>query len=252
MAVSFNVNKVYNLYTQIGGTTKFPESLNKVLKYMQNDGNLNNEKEAAYLLATAKSESDYSLQRYEADYLCGPKGVPYEGQPCQAALDYYRSNQGGKSNYYNKGVDSTGVPYFCRGLIQLTNPYNYYNYGRMIGVNLYDDGDKALIPKNSYKIASTYLKRKTFKYVNIGDLTRARKSVNGGTKGVSRTNDSYNRWLEVFQNPESNFKIKSNVNKVMLIGGISLGLVALFGVGFIIYTSLGKEKQKKLLYLKTN
>ena len=152
---------------------------------------------------------------------------------------------------YNKGVDSTGVPYFGRGLIQLTNPYNYYNYGRMIGVDLYDDGDKALIPKNSYKIASTYLKRKTFKYVNSGDLTRARKSVNGGTKGVSRTNDSYNRWLEVFKNPEANFKIKSNVNKAMLIGGISLGVIALFGLGFIIYTSLGKEKQKKLLYLKT-
>ena len=54
MAVSFNVNKAFTLYQQSGGTTNFPDSLKKVLKYMQNDGNLNNEKEAAYLLATAK------------------------------------------------------------------------------------------------------------------------------------------------------------------------------------------------------
>ena len=252
MAVSFNVDKAYKMYMESGGTTIFQDSLKRVLKYMQNDVNLNNEKEAAYLLATAKSESDYSLQRYEADYLCGPKGVPYEGQPCQAALDYYRSNQGGKSNYYNKGVDSTGVPYFGRGLIQLTNSYNYQRYGDMIGVDLLDEGDKALVPKNSYKIASAYLNRKTFKYVNSGDLRQARKSVNGGTKGVDRTNASYYRWLSVLENPSANFKSKSNIKKGLLIAGISLGVVALFGLGYIIYLSLGNNKPKKLLYLKTN
>jgi len=233
------------MYGDSGGSTKFPDSLNQVLKFMQKDPKLNNAKEAAYLLATAKSESDYSLQRWEADYLCGPKGVPYEGQPCQAALDYYRSNRGGKSNYYSKGVDSTGVPYFGRGLIQLTNPYNYYNYGMMIGVDLYGDGDKALIPENSYKIASTYLDRKTYKYVNADDLTRARKSVNGGTKGVQRTNDSYYRWLNVFQDPSVKFKVKTSPTtskKGPLIIGVSLALVALGGIGYIIYLSLGKNK----------
>ena len=226
MSVSFNVNKAYEMYGQSGGTTNFPDSLKKVLKYMQNDANINNKKEAAYLLATAKSESDYSLQRWEADYLCGPKGVPYKHQPCQEALDYYRSNEGGKSNYYNKGVDSTGVPYFGRGLIQLT--------------------------KNSYKIASAFLRRKTFKYVNSGELTQARKSVNGGTKGTDRTNASYYRWLSVLENPSTNFKVKSNIKKGLLIAGISLGVVALFGLGYIIYLSLGNNKPKKLLYLKTN
>tara|TARA_R110000824_G_scaffold40986_6_gene122378 strand:+ start:1724 stop:2482 length:759 start_codon:yes stop_codon:yes gene_type:complete len=252
MSVSFNVNKAYEMYGQSGGTTNFPDSLKKVLKYMQNDANINNKKEAAYLLATAKSESDYSLQRWEADYLCGPKGVPYKHQPCQEALDYYRSNEGGKSNYYNKGVDSTGVPYFGRGLIQLTNSYNYQRYGDMIGVDLVDEGDKALIPKNSYKIASAFLRRKTFKYVNSGELTQARKSVNGGTKGTDRTNASYYRWLSVLENPSTNFKVKSNIKKGLLIAGISLGVVALFGLGYIIYLSLGNNKPKKLLYLKTN
>ena len=245
MSVSFNINKAYKMYGDSGGSTKFPDSLKQVLNFMQKDRKLNNAKEAAYLLATAKSESDYSLQRWEADYLCGPKGVPYVGQPCQRALDYYRSNQGGKSNYYAKGVDSTGVPYFGRGLIQLTNPGNYFSYGQEIGVDLYGDGDKALIPENSYKIASTYLDKRTFKYVNAGDLTRARKSVNGGTKGVQRTNDSYYRWLNVFQNPSIKFKVKASTTKPKkgaFIMGISLAIIALGGMGYVIYLSLGDKK----------
>ena len=162
-------------------------------------------KEVAYFLATAKVESDYSLQRWEADYLCGAKGVPYQVQPCQKALNYYRSSDG-KANYYSKGVDSTGVPYFGRGLIQLTHKYNYDKYGKKIGVNLVDDGDKALEPQNSYKIASEYLDSKTFKYVNRDNLTQARKSVNGGTKGVSDTNREYQMWLNILSNPQVQFE----------------------------------------------
>ena len=115
----------------------------------------------------------------------------------------------------------------------------------MIGVDLYGDGDKALIPENSYKIASTYLDRKTYKYVNADDLTRARKSVNGGTKGVQRTNDSYYRWLNVFQDPSVKFKVKSSPTtskKRPLIIGVSLAIVALGGIGYIIYLSLGNNK----------
>ena len=123
MPVKFNVNKAIELFNQMGGNTKFDKSLRQVLNFMQNDDNLNNMKEVAYFLATAKVESDYSLQRWEADYLCGAKGVPYQVQPCQKALNYYRSSDG-KANYYSKGVDSTGVPYFGRGLIQLTHKYN--------------------------------------------------------------------------------------------------------------------------------
>lgn len=228
MPVRFNINKAYALYKQAGGTTNFESSLKQVLRFMQNDVNINNEKEAAYFLATAKSESDYSLQRWEADYLCGEKGVPYVGQPCQRALNYYRSSDG-KANYYNKGVDSTGTPYFGRGLIQLTNKYNYKKYGDIIGVDLVDEADKAMIPKNSYKIASTFLDRKTFKHVNKGDLTQARISVNGGTKGVARTNGAYYRWLSIFQNPEVNFKYFFWTKKrriyfgIMVIAGLSVG-----------------------------
>tara|TARA_R110000824_G_scaffold352241_1_gene539298 strand:- start:300 stop:1025 length:726 start_codon:yes stop_codon:yes gene_type:complete len=241
MPVKFNINKAYNLYIESGGKTNFSTSLKKVLRFMQNDANVNNSKEAAYFLATAKSESDYSLQRWESDYLCGEKGVPYVGQPCQKALDYYRSNQGGKSNYYTKGVDSTGTPYFGRGLIQLTNKYNYKTYGDLIGVDLVDKADKAMIPVNSYKIATAYLNRKTFKHVNNGDLTQARKSVNGGTKGVDRTNASYYRWLNIFQNPSVNFKYFFWTKKRRIYFGIMTALGLAVG-GYFMYRAIKLSK----------
>ena len=241
MPVKFNVNKAIQLFNQSGGNTKFDSSLRQVLNFMQNDDNLNNKKEVAYFLATAKSESDYSLQRWEADYLCGEKGVPYHTQPCQKALNYYRSTTGGKSNYYKKGVDSLGVPYFGRGLIQITNDYNYKKYGDIIGVNLVDDGDKALIPQNSYKVASEYLNRKTYKYVNRGDLTKARKSVNGGTKGVDRTNKEYERWLTILNNPALNFEaIFWTRKKRLWFGGILL--VSLGVGGYFLYKGLRAKK----------
>ena len=205
MAVKFNVNRAYSLFEQSGGETAFPDSLKRVLKYMQNDPNLKTIEQVAYFLATAKAESDYSLTRWEADYLCGKKGVPYKDKPCQKAINYYRSSDG-KSNYFDNGVDKNGMAYFGRGLIQLTNKYNYERYGDLIGVDLVGDGDRALEPKNSYKIASAYLKRRTWKYVDKGDLTGARKSVNGGTKGVDRTNTEYRRWLDILNKKPTKFK----------------------------------------------
>lgn len=238
MPVKFNINKAIQLFNQSGGETKFDDSLRQVLNFMQNDDNISNKKEASYFLATAKSESDYSLTRWEADYLCGEKGKPYFIKPCQKALNYYRSSDG-KSNYYSKGVDSLGVPYFGRGLIQLTHKYNYDKYGKKIGVDLVDDGDKALLPKNSYKIASEYLDAKTFKYVNRGDLRQARISVNGGTKGVDRTNREYERWLNIFNNPAVNFEeLFWTRKKRILFGGILFVSIAVGG--FFLYKGLKK------------
>lgn len=202
MAVKFDTNSALEDFKSLGGTTKFPDSLKSVLLYIQNDNNINSIGQAAYLLATAKAESDYSLQRWEADYVCGKAGVPYKGQPCQKAIDYYRSSKG-KKNYFDLGVDSKGMAYFGRGLIQLTGKHNYEKYGKLIGVDLIKDGDKALEPKNSYKIASEYLKAKTWKHVESGDLTRARKSVNGGTKGISEVNKEYALWMEIFKKKTS-------------------------------------------------
>ena len=229
MAVKFDVKDTLSEFKKLGGTTTFEDSLKDVLNYIQNDKNISSVEQAAYLLATAKAESNYSLQRWEADYVCGKQGVPYKDKPCQSAINYYRSSDG-KRNYFEMGVDDNGMAYFGRGLIQLTGKSNYEKYGGLIGVDLAKDGDKALVPKNSYRIASEYLKARTWKYVDSGNLTAARRSVNGGTKGESRVNEEYRRWLEVFKKKTVKFKKTKKTKKQRALGILGYSLI---GVGFV-------------------
>jgi predicted chitinase len=238
MPVKYNVDRVLKNWKASGGKSKFEKSLRHVLIYIQNDPNITNMAEAAYLLATAKAESDYSLQRWESDYMCGPAGVAYKKHPCSKALNYYRSTgkEGRrKKNYYNLGVDRYGMPYFGRGLIQLTGKSNYEKYGKIIGVDLVSNGDRALVPMNSYKIASAYLHLKTFKYVNAGNLTRARKSVNGGTRGLSEVNHAFNKWMNIFK--QSGFTTSTmtrQARQAIMYSGVAVSFLSLIGVG--VYT----------------
>ena len=216
MALTFDVNKAIELFLSTPDkslvalydkktlTIRFIDSLRLVLNKIQTDNRLTDLREVAYLLGTAHKESSYSLQRWESDYLCVEIGVPYttlpKGQPCQRALDYYRKVIGKKVNYYTMpgGVDpKTGLPYFGRGLIQLSLRGNYETYGEKIGVNLIENADLALEENNSYNIAIEYMiNRKTFVYVKNGDLVKARKSV-GNTADVPEINRVYNLWLSI-------------------------------------------------------
>ncbi len=230
MSVKFNIKEAIKLYKEAGYETSFPKSLKDVMKFMQKDKNLYTKKDVAYILATAKKESDYSLQRWESDFACGRYGLPYFEKPCKNALDYYRSTNGGKKNYYNLGTDKRGLPYFGRGLIQLTGKSNYKKYGDIIGVDLVGEPDYAMIPKNSYKIASEYfVKRNVFKDVNAGNLTQARKDVNGGKNGLNDVNKYYKIWLDILNNPKVKWNQTSNKSIVL----ISLVIISVFVLGTI-------------------
>ena len=196
------VNKIKS--TEFKPSAKFNESLKQVLYYIKNDPDIKDIREGSYILGTAYAESGYSLQRWEADYACSGQGVPYgSGGPCSSATSYYRSTKGGKRNYYELGTDGKGQCFFGRGLIQLTGKGNYDKYGKLIGVDLLNNGDLALSPQNSYKVASTYMRGRTFKHVLNNDLTKARKSVNGGTKGIAEVNGAYSAWLNVLKSLSS-------------------------------------------------
>jgi putative chitinase len=265
MAIKVDIDKLYSDYKSQGKKTDFPDSLKQVLEYARTDKNLNDISDLAYLLATAKIESDYSLQRWEADYACNLIGKPYKEKPCESALNYYRSTKGGKKNYYTLGVDKNGLPYFGRGLIQLTGKDNYKKYGDLIGVDLVNDGDKALDPKNSYKIASTYLsqkrggiyakndvKRSTFDMAIDGDLTLARKSVNGGTKKLDEVNTAYNFWKNILKKNGAKVVSGSDVSsnsKTKLWLGIGLSVLTIGVTGTLIYMYL-KKKNKLPNFIK--
>lgn len=197
----YNIDKALSKIksTKHGPSSKFEESLKKILFWMKTDSRIKTPGHAAYLLGTAYAESGYSLQRWEADYACTGAGIPYGSSgPCSSATSYYRSTKGGKKNYYTLGTDSKGQCYFGRGLIQLTGKANYDKYGKLIGVDLISNGDLAMREDNSYKIASIYLSGRTFQHIDAGNLTKARRSVNGGTKGISEVNGAFNDWLKIF------------------------------------------------------
>jgi predicted chitinase len=259
MAIKVDIDKLLSDYKKAGRKTNFPESLKKVLQYARTDKNLNDISDLAYLLATAKVESDYSLQRWESDYICNLQGKPYKDKPCESALNYYRSTKGGKKNYYTLGTDKNGLPYFGRGLIQLTGKSNYQKYGDLIGVDLINDGDKALEPKNSYLIASAYLsnkrggiyekngvKRSTFDLARDNDLTLARKSVNGGTKDLDGINTAYGFWKNILKKNNAKVVSGSNVqnkSNTRIWLGVGLSVLTIGVTGTLIYMYLKKNNK---------
>jgi predicted chitinase len=271
MGVSINIDGAISDYKRSGRSTKFENSLRKIFEYAKNDSKVTSISDLAYLLATAKSESDYSLERWEADYLCGKTGVAYNVKPCEKALNYYRSTTGGKKNYYTLGTDKNGLPYFGRGLIQLTGKANYQSYGDLIGVDLVNDGDKALEPKNSYKIATSFLSKKrggiyakngvnrsTFDMARDGNLTLARKSVNGGSKGLSEVNSNYDLWKQILEknkstgifdssSDETDADKKKRIVKRVVAVGIAVAVLGISGTLTYLYL---KKKGKLPNFMK--
>ena len=268
MAVKFNTDRAFEKFKEKGGVTKFPDSLKQVLSFIQKDDNFTDIREVAWLLGTAKVESDYSLQRWESDYLCGKWGIPYGDKPCSKALSYFKSTQGGKKNYYDLGTDKKGLPYFGRGLIQLTGKKNYETYGDLIGEDLVNNADKAIEPKNSYKIASAYFKknkgsaygnRSVNQLVMDGDFKNARKAVKGSTKTWDEVKAEYDRWMDVLESTDtknkglnlglgsSNKTVKTEPekkktrNNLLVVGSVAVVIVATF----IIVTELGLIKKLK-------
>lgn len=210
MGLLINADQAIQIYENTPGaieSKKFWSSLRSILQRFTTDKRITDVRQAAYILGTASEESEYSLERWEADYACGSYGIPYgPNGPCTAALDYYRKVKGNKKNYYTLGVDPKGLPYFGRGLIQLTGKDNYILFGDKLGLNLVDNADLALVPENSYNIAVLYMstlkdgyKKTTFGYVFSGDLTQARKTINGGTRGIDIINKQYRIWKSVLE-----------------------------------------------------
>jgi predicted chitinase len=234
----FNVDTALRLS---GYNGKFKESLKQILKYLASDKRVTDLRIAAYILATSKVESEYSLQRWEADYLCGSYGVPYSDKPCDRALRYYRSTDG-KKNYYDLGVDSKGLPYFGRGAIQLTGKANYDTYGGIIGENLTRYADKALVPRNSYDILVEYILKRTKKHIESGDWNRARGSVNGCRScDLSKVQPAYDKWLQVLsksveeQQSQQGSMSPTQKKNVKLIVAFLVLIAVMVGVVVLIY-----------------
>jgi putative chitinase len=85
-----------------------------------------------------------------------------------------------------------------RGFIQLTGRDNYARVGPQVGAQLVANPELANDPVVAGNILGQYLKNKERpirEALRNGDLRQARKLVNGGSHGLDRFTDTYNRGL---------------------------------------------------------
>lgn len=115
--------------------------------------------------------------------------------PTAAQLRYERMNVGTLGN--NQPGD--GYRFRGRGWVQLTGRYNYNLHGKLIGVNLIAEPDKAAQPDVASRLAALFWKRKGCDGVAaIGNFKRAVYLLNGGYNGLADRQWRYERLLAVW------------------------------------------------------
>jgi peptidoglycan L-alanyl-D-glutamate endopeptidase CwlK len=141
---------------------------------------------ALMALATIRAETesfrpiDEGISRFNTS----PNGPPFD-------LYDFRADLG------NNGVGE-GARYKGRGFVQLTGRSNYRAIGADLALPLEAEPDLANDPANAGRILARFLGRKEreIKAALVdGDLRAARRLVNGGSHGLDRFTDAYERGL---------------------------------------------------------
>jgi putative chitinase len=138
----------------------------------------------------AETESFMPISEGQSRFNTSPSGHPF---------DLYDNR---------KDLGNTGAPdganFRGRGFVQLTGRDNYTRYGREIGQDLVNHPELA----NDTQIAATLLARFLADRENsirealaANDLAAARKLVNGGSNGLDRFTDAFNRGMQLIPDP---------------------------------------------------
>jgi len=136
----------------------------------------------------AETESFLPISEGQSQFNTSPGGHPF---------DKYDS----RSDLGNQGSPD-GERYRGRGFVQLTGRLNYAIHGRAIGMGeqLVENPDLANDPVIAGKLLASFLKSREVRIGNAlvaGDMAAARKLVNGGSNGLDRFTDAYNRGRSV-------------------------------------------------------
>jgi putative chitinase len=138
----------------------------------------------------AETESFEPISEGKSRFNTSPSGHPF---------DLY-------DNRHDLG--NTGAPdgaSFCgRGFVQLTGRANYTHYGTEIGADLVTNPDLA----NDVQVAATLLARflgdredRIREALAASDLATARRLVNGGSNGLDRFTDAFNKGMKLIPEP---------------------------------------------------
>lgn len=138
----------------------------------------------AFATIRAETESWEPIAEWQSRFNTSPGGAPFD-------LYDWRKDLG------NNGP-SDGEQYRGRGFIQLTGRWNYQHYGRLIGLEdeLVEHPDKACEPEIAARLLAVFLKSKEpllRTALQDNSLKTARRLINGGSHGLARFVETYNR-----------------------------------------------------------
>ena len=136
-------------------------------------------------LGTIRAETEVflAISEGQSQFNTSPGGHPFDLYDARADL----GNQGAPDGEQFKG----------RGFVQLTGRTNYQVHGNAIGLGnqLIDNPDLANDPAIAAQLLASFLKSREqgiTAALATGDLTTARRLVNGGSNGLDRFTDAYN------------------------------------------------------------
>lgn len=132
----------------------------------------------AYVLATIEHETANTFQPISEAFYLGSRALTY-----RKTLPYY--------------------PYYGRGYIQITHRYNYQKYSQILGIDLVNNPDLALEPKNAIFIAIDGLAKGRFTGKPLGQFINGDKTdfigvrrVIGGSDRAHHVANLAQNWLE--------------------------------------------------------
>ena len=130
----------------------------------------------------AETESFQPVKEGLSRYNTSPGGRPYDLYDCRKDLG-------------NRGAPD-GSKFPGRGYVQLTGADNYKRIGTKIGVDIHAEPERANDPVVAARVLAQFIKDHEVAIKNAlaeGDLTHARRLVNGGSYGLDRFADAFKR-----------------------------------------------------------
>lgn len=97
---------------------------------------------------------------------------------------YFEKSYGTSLGHFYDGIH----PFYCgRGLIQLSNDFNYRDTGRRLGIDLYNNPDLALqLPIACDILCDFFVENKVYKAAQQSDWMEVRRLVNGNSQDKIR------------------------------------------------------------------
>ena len=130
----------------------------------------------------AETEGFVPIDEFESRFNTPPDGLPYSLYDNRRDL----GNQG----------PTDGADFKGRGFIQLTGRDNYIRLGTQLGIDLVAKPELANDPEIAATILATFLKngeRRIRAALLTNNLDEARQVVNGGTNGLDRFQETFNK-----------------------------------------------------------